>query len=467
MAFNSLAYLLFLPLAVLIYYACPGKIRPYLLLAFSYFFYAFADWRLSFLILLTTLTSYLGGLLVERCPKEWMRRLVLIVSVGFSLSVLFVFKYLNFVIASIDKIGSFFQQDLSIRTLDILLPVGISFYTFQTLSYVVDVYRKDVSPVRNFFHYALFVSFFPQLVAGPIERVDHLLPQLLEAKRFESQNLVKASRYLVMGYVKKIVIADILSVFVDSVFASLSLASGASILVAVLFFYAQIYADFSGYCDIAKGSAYLFSIELMDNFDKPYLSSSMAEFFRRWHVSLDLWFRDYLYVPLGGNRKGKFRQILAVLLVFFCSGLWHGADWTFVIWGLYCGFIVALEILFGHRRRNPYLFVPLTFLLVTVSWIFFRCQSIEDIGTCFVRIFTSFTKGSGFEAFQNTSYLIFALLSLFLLPFVDSLPRLADAKGELSVSSLALYTGLIALVVVSGFYLAKSDYGGGFIYFQF
>lgn len=467
MAFNSLSYLLFLPLAVLIYYVCPGKVRPYVLLLFSYVFYAFSDWRLSFLILGTTLTSYVGGLLVERCQKEWMRRLVLIVSVGFSLSVLFVFKYLNFVLTSVDRIGSFFHHDLSIRTLDILLPVGISFYTFQTLSYVVDVYRKEVSPVRNFFHYALFVSFFPQLVAGPIERVDHLLPQLLEEKRFESENLVKASRYLIMGYVKKIVIADILSVFVDSVFASLSLASGASILVAAFFFYGQIYADFSGYCDIAKGSAYLFSIELMDNFDRPYLSSSMSQFFRRWHVSLDLWFRDYLYVPLGGNRKGKFRQILAILLVFFCSGLWHGADWTFVIWGLYCGVLVALESLFKGRRLNPYVFVPLTFLLVTVSWIFFRCQSVNEIGICFVRIFTSFTKGNGFEVFHDISYLLFALLAIVLLPLVDTLPSIVDKKKEFSVSSLALYTSLIALVIVAGFYLAKSDYGGGFIYFQF
>lgn len=469
MTFNSLIYLIFLPAVVLLYFCLPNKIRPYFLLISSYFFYAFSNVWLYFLILFSTLLTYLCALGIEKSENKNIKKFYLIFSTSISLGILFIFKYLNLFGKSLFDFMKLFNNDISYKSIDIILPVGISFFTFQTLSYVVDVYRGDYKPVKNFFHYALFVSFFPQLVAGPIERIDHLLPQLLEDKKFKIDNITKASKFLVSGYVKKIVIADMLSIFVDSVYSNLSISSGSSILLATLFFYGQIYCDFSGYCDIAKGSAYLFGFELMDNFDKPYLSSSMGEFYRRWHISLGSWFRDYLYIPLGGNRKGKVRQIINVLFVFFFSGLWHGANWTYVLWGLYCGLFVILESLIKVKNKNKFIFVPLTFIVVLFSWIFFRCQSILEIGVCFNKIFTSFINGTGYSCFDDKLYLVFSIFALILIPLIDNLPSLKFEEGKLneSISTISLYSILIILVVVSSCYLNQTGKQGGFIYFQF
>ena len=469
MTFNSLIYLIFLPIVVLIYFVLPNKIRPYFLLIASYVFYAFSNIWLSFLILGSTLLTYLCALGIEKSENKNTKKFLLILSTTISLGLLFAFKYLNFFGQTLFNFIGLFNKNISYTTLNIILPVGISFFTFQTLSYVVDVYREDYKPVKNFFYYALFVSFFPQLVAGPIERIDHLLPQLLEEKQFHISNITKASRYLVMGYVKKIVIADMLSIFVDSVYSSLALSSGSSILLATLFFYGQIYCDFSGYCDIAKGSAYLFGIELMENFDRPYLSSSMSEFYRRWHISLGKWFKDYLYIPLGGNRKGKARQILAIFFVFFFSGLWHGASWTYVLWGLYCGFFVIFESLIKVKNRDKRIFIPLTFIAVLISWIFFRCQSVEEIGICFTRIFTSFISGNGFESFDDKFYLVFSIIAFISIPLIDKLPSLDFEKEDLnySISTIACYSVFIILIVLASIYLNKVNKSGGFIYFQF
>ena len=465
MAFNSLAYLCFLPIVVLLYQILPGKIKPYFLLVASYFFYACSSWKLLFLIFSTTLASYLFAIWIHHAERLWIRRLLLVSCLVLLFGSLFIFKYLNFFAESVVNLIHLFGGKTTFSPFSILLPVGISFYTFQTLSYVIDVYRKDSLPVYQFFHYALFVSFFPQLVAGPIERADDLLPQLLSAKRLDVEHALKASRYLVSGYVKKIAIADILAVFVNRIYSDLPSSSGFSILLATLFFYGQIYCDFSGYCDIAKGSAYLFSVELSENFDRPYLADSMSDFYRRWHVSLGRWFRDYLYIPLGGNRHGKLRQLLAMFLVFFFSGLWHGANWTFVLWGLFCGVFVMVSGLFkGHERK--WFYVPLTFFLVLVSWIFFRCQSVTEIGICLTRIFTSFVSGTGLESFHDGFYLFYCVAAFSLIVFVDRLPfiSLDESKG---IMDCALYVSLVVLVVFASVYLSTNHLGGGFIYFQF
>lgn len=465
MTFNSLVYLVFLPVVVLIYILLPKKIKPYLLLVASYVFYCWSSFYLMFLILSVTLLTYLSSLMIHHSQKEWVRKLLLVLSAVSLLGTLFGFKYLNFFLETCFGIASLFGLQVAFSPLKILLPVGISFYIFQTLGYVIDVYRKEYDPVFNFFHYALFVSFFPQLVAGPIERMDHLLPQLLNGKNPDFPHLMLSLRYLVVGYVKKIAVADILAVFVNYVYSSLTVSSGASILLATLFFYGQIYCDFSGYCDIAKGSAYLFSVELMDNFKKPYSASSMSDFYRRWHVSLGGWFRDYLYIPLGGNRHGKVRQVLAVFLVFFFSGLWHGANWTFVLWGIFCGLFVILSSLF--KKKTSFVSVIVTFILVTFSWIFFRCQNVGEIAICFERIFTSFVSGSGMEFFKEGFYLFYSLLALALIPLVDSLKVLNFEEEKPSFVLCSLYAALIGLVVVSSFYLSMNHLGGGFIYFQF
>ena len=465
MAFNSLSYLVFLLVAVLVYQILPRKAKPYFLLLASFFFYACSSWKLLFLILSTITVSYLCAIGIYYAKRQWIKNSILVICLVLLLGCLFFFKYLNFFAESMAALIRLFGGEASYSPLSILLPIGISFYTFQTISYVVDVYRKDTRPVFQFFHYALFVSFFPQLVAGPIERADVLLPQLLSARRLDLNSVLKASRYLLRGYVKKIAIADILAVFVDHVYSDLSVSSGFSILLATLFFYGQIYCDFSGYCDIAKGSAYLFSVELSENFDRPYLSSSMSDFYRRWHISLGSWFRDYLYIPLGGNRHGRFRRFVAVFLVFFFSGLWHGASWTFVLWGLFCGFFVILSDCFKSKTEGK-LSIVLTFVLVLVSWIFFRCQKIREIGICFTRIFTSFVSGSGLELFEDGFYLTYSLLALVSIPFIDRLPvlRFEDDNGILYG---AVYFSLVTLVVFSSFYLSSNHLGGGFIYFQF
>lgn len=469
MTFNSLAYLVFLPVVVCLYFCLPNKIRPYFLLIASYFFYACNNVWLSFLILFSTLLTYLCALGIEKSQNKKIKKFYLILSTSVSLGLLFTFKYLNFIGQSLFDFIKLFNTNISYKSIDIILPVGISFFTFQTLSYVVDVYREDYKPVKNFFHYALFVSFFPQLVAGPIERIDHLLPQLLEDKKFKVDNIIKASRYLIIGYVKKIVIADMLSIFVDNVYSNLNISSGSSIILATLFFYGQIYCDFSGYCDIAKGSAYLFGFELMENFDRPYLSSSMSEFYRRWHISLGSWFRDYLYIPLGGNRRGKIRQIFNVLLIFFFSGLWHGANWTYVLWGLYCGLFVILESVVKFKNRKKLIYIPLTFVIVLFSWIFFRCQSISDIGICFNRIFTSFISSTNNSIYDDKVYLVFTTLAFLLIPFIDKLPSLnfKEDKVNDSISLLSMYSLFIILIVVTSFYLNQTGKQGGFIYFQF
>jgi D-alanyl-lipoteichoic acid acyltransferase DltB (MBOAT superfamily) len=331
MQFNSAEYLIFLPVILGVYFSIPHRWRQLLLLGAIYYFYM--AWKVEYVVLLlaSILIDYSLALWIEKARSKRHQRLLLIASLSTNLGLLFAFKYFNFFnVATHDLLG-FFNIFYTIPTLQLLLPVGISFYTFQTMSYTIDVYRGELKAERSLVRFALYVSFFPQLVAGPIERAERLLPQFMIRYDFDEQRVASGLRRIAWGFFKKVVIADKAAVIVDAIYQDPTTHSGLTLLFATYLFAFQIYCDFSGYSDIAIGTARLFGFDLMENFRQPYLSKSITEFWRRWHISLSTWFRDYLYIPLGGNRVGKGRLYINLLLVFVVSGLWHGASWTYVI----------------------------------------------------------------------------------------------------------------------------------------
>lgn len=336
MLFNSFAFAVFLPIVFVIYWALPHKFRWVLVLAASYYFYASWNAKYIFLILFTTVISYIAARLLEVANSRKKKRGILIGTVFLCLGILFFFKYFNFFIESVTAFLSLFSIQVSPVLLDILLPVGISFYTFQTLSYVIDVYKGNAPAEHHFGYYAAYISFFPQLVAGPIERTGNLLPQIKEEHKFDYYQATYGLKLMAWGYFKKVVIADTLSQYVSIVYDSPLEFHGFALILASVFFSIQIYCDFSGYSDIAVGTARLLGINLMTNFKSPYFSQSVKEFWSRWHISLSTWFRDYVYIPMGGNRVGKAHYIFNLLTTFLVSGLWHGANWTFLLWGGGC-----------------------------------------------------------------------------------------------------------------------------------
>lgn len=322
MLFNSLQYAIFLPIVFIIYWAIPNRYRWFLLLIASYYFYMSWNPKYVVLILGTTLISYFASLLIERSDSKKKKQIILFIAAFVCLGVLFVFKYFNFAIESFCSLFSCFGIELHPTTLKLLLPVGISFYTFQTMSYVIDVYRGDVKAEHHFGYYATFISFFPQLVAGPIERTSNLLPQIKAEHKFNYDEAMYGAELMLLGFFKKIAVADIVSVYVDNGFHKLRTCTNFDLLLISLLFTIQIYCDFSGYSDIAIGSAKLLGIDLMSNFKSPYFSSTLKEFWGRWHISLSTWFRDYVYIPLGGNRCSKIRCDLNLFITFLISGLW-------------------------------------------------------------------------------------------------------------------------------------------------
>ena len=338
MTFNSFEFLIFFPIFLLCYFLLPKKLKMPAMLALSYWFYAAWNFRLLALIIFTTAVSYFCALAMEKTDKKSLRRLYITLTLIVCLGTLFFFKYYNFMAGTVSGIMSAINGKSYDFSLNLILPVGISFYTFQTLSYAIDVYRGDIKAERNFFWYALFVSFFPQLVAGPIERPENLLPQLKNFNRLNAENAFLGMQKMAVGFFKKIAVADILAGYVNSVYNDIGKATATGIIIATVLFAVQIYCDFSGYTDIAIGCARIMGIRLMQNFDRPYSARSIKEFWDRWHISLSTWFRDYLYIPLGGNRCSRARYYLNLFIVFLVSGLWHGANWTFVIWGALHGF---------------------------------------------------------------------------------------------------------------------------------
>lgn len=342
MLFNSLEFLIFFPVVILIYFIIPKCVKQLWLLFSSYYFYMCWNAKYVLLILSLTCITYIGGLLIEtfkhniKCEEEkkiCLQKMIVALSFVFSMGILFYFKYIEFAFISMKRLFLLINIQLSAPAFDIILPVGISFYTLQALSYIVDVYRAETHAEKNFCKYALFVSFFPQLVAGPIERSKNLLKQLSVPRSFCFENAWEGLLLMLWGYFLKIVLADRIALFVDTVYGDFTTYSGVYLIVATVLFAVQIYCDFSGYSVIAMGAAKILGISLMENFNAPYLSVSIHEFWRKWHISLSSWFRDYLYIPLGGNRKGKLRKYLNTMLVFLLSGLWHGAQLSFIAWG--------------------------------------------------------------------------------------------------------------------------------------
>lgn len=395
MFFNSLSFAFFLPIVFLLYWFVCFKKNSYqnlLLLVASYYFYSFWDYRFLFLLLFSTLLDYFSGIKIGRSTNQKNKKFWLILSIGINLGFLGVFKYYNFFAISFQELLKQVGFEVDILTLNVILPVGISFYTFHGLSYVIDIYYDRIKPETKIVDYSLFVSYFPLLVAGPIERATHLLPQLKVTRKFNYEVAVSGLKQILWGLFKKVVIADQCAVYADDIFNNSMNYSGSSLLLGGIFFAFQIYGDFSGYSDIALGTSKLFGIDLLKNFSYPYFSRNIAEFWRRWHISLSSWFRDYLYIPLGGSKVKTWKKIRNVLIIFLVSGFWHGANWTFIFWGLLNALFILPSILMKTNRVftnvvaegrsfpsfRELLSMIITFLLSVITWIFFRSENIAD-----------------------------------------------------------------------------------------
>ncbi len=461
MNFNTLEFLLFLPAVLALHWALPHRLRWALLLASSWLFYFWWEPMAGLLLVAVTAATWLCGLGAAREKPPAVRRACLAMALGACLGCLGVFKYAGF-FAGLIPGGPAWR---------LLLPVGISFYTFQALSYVLDVYRGRTAPEGHFGYYALFISFFPQLVAGPIERSGRLLPQLRRERTLSREQLSAGGWLLLTGYFKKAAIADGLAPLVDAVYAAPGQAAGPEIIAATALFGLQIYCDFSGYSDIARGSAGLLGVELMENFQAPYAARSIREFWRRWHISLTAWFTDYVYIPLGGSRRGLPRRCFNIMAVFLLSGLWHGADWTFVAWGGIHGIYQVCGVLAARRTggRTPQglgtglLRCAATFSLVTFAWLFFRAQSMADAWLLLSRLGTGWGAAQG-PLLSMARQLPFVLPALACLHFLHRLP----ARPPAPLGPRVLTVSALLLCITLGWWTSLSGGGGNaFIYFQF
>ena len=472
MVFDSLLYLLFLPVVYLLFLLVSrGKARVSFLLASSYVFYACWNPYYLGLIVFSTVVDYFCSMQIGESSHKTRRKLFLVISLFSNLGLLFFFKYYNFFI---DSFAGPFGIEAGGWGHNFLLPVGISFYTFQTIGYTIDVYRRDIEPETNFLQFALYVSFFPQLVAGPIERAKNILPQLSKAFTFSDSQFSSALKLILLGLIQKIVFANHFGSYVNVVFDNPEAYAGLPLLLGCLLFAFQIYYDFSGYTNIAIGSARLFGIDLMENFKGPYLCSSIREFWRRWHISLSTWFRDYLYISLGGNRVSTFKVYRNLLIVFVITGLWHGANWTFVIWGLIHGFFIIIERLgFDKVLKNlpRSVSVSYTFVIVCFAWIFFRAENLDKalmvLSSCTqvfpfaisdLGVYTSWWKES--EYWLVIVLLIIAIASHYW-SYRDRLLDLLFAESS-AIRYLKLSCLVLFLLIFGRFYDTTE-----FIYFQF
>lgn len=479
MLFNSLEYLIFLPIVVIIYNLLGKKFKNIFLLLASISFYSFWNVKYTFLMLFSIFITYITGIYIEK-NRGHIKKMKLAVFFCFfiNLGILFVFKYFNFFA---DLLNNFSGKNFNIA-IDVLLPVGISFYTFQALGYTIDVYRKDISAEENFIDYALFVSFFPQLVAGPIERSVNLLPQIKNPKKFSYDNLVRGLILFFYGMFLKLIIADRAAILVNEVFGNYKNFSPEILIISGILFTLQIYCDFYSYSIMAKGSAKILGIDLMDNFKEPLLSKSITEFWRRWHISLSTWFKDYLYIPLGGNRRGKVRKYFNLILVFLVSGLWHGADLSFVLWGLIHGIFNVLENILGlnkkSRRKNILLDSfrrILTFIIVVFAFIYFRAENIHHGNEYLLAIINNPRSINLMEDLSKTSFgisniypLLFGIIILFVFDILKyNKINLAEKvlKIILPIRWL-IYLAFIFAIIIFGVYGPEFS-ESAFIYFQF
>ena len=468
MIFNSVHFIFFFIATTILYYALPHRFRWAFLLAISCYFYMV--FRPIYILILagTIVVDYVAGLFLESTTNPRRKKIFLVASIIANVGVLAVFKYYNFINDNLTELLGVFHLKNEIPMLRILLPIGLSFHTFQAMSYTIEVYRGKQQAEKHFGMYALYVMFYPQLVAGPIERPQNILHQLKEKVVFNYDHIVSGLKLILWGLFVKVVIADRLSIYVDIVYNSPEHHSAISSLVATLFFTFQIYCDFSGYSSIAIGCAKVLGIDLMINFRRPYMSTSIREFWSRWHISLSTWFRDYLYIPLGGNRVSLYRNMFNLFFVFLVSGLWHGANWTFIIWGALHGLYLMMEIVFD--RLVPSIKLPrsirwiLNFVLVAIAWIFFRASNFQTAKQILKNIYT-FKPGPLYIG--NASYLVysfFAILFLFAAEYnAEKLNnRYAWLHSERKVLRWSAYLLLILTLLSIGVFN-----GGQFIYFQF
>jgi alginate O-acetyltransferase complex protein AlgI len=483
MLFNSIEFVIFLPIVFILYWFVTNrnlKLQNLLLLVASYVFYGWWDWRFLSLIVFSSLVDYFVGLKIDGSPHISTKKKWLFFSIGVNLGLLGIFKYYNFFIQSWVDAWATVGYEISPYTIKVILPVGISFYTFQTLSYSIDIYKGKLKPTRDYIAFASFVSFFPQLVAGPIERATNLLPQFYKRRQFEYDKAVDGMRQILWGLFKKIVIADNCAITVNQIFADYTMYNGSELLIGGVFFAFQIYGDFSGYSDIAIGVSRLFGFDLMRNFNYPYFSRDIAEFWRRWHISLSSWFRDYVYIPLGGSKGSNHKQIRNIFIIFIVSGFWHGANWTFIVWGVLNAVYFLPLMLLKKNRSNldivakDKLFpstkevfqMGVTFMLTIIAWVIFRSNSISDaVNYIIIMVNSIFT-------FPRTDVLngeMTSFLGVCLLIIIEWVQRSKqhglefNPKHRQPVIRWAAYLSITYLVMS---YLKLVDLQN-FIYFQF
>ena len=480
MVFNSGEFLIFFPIVLILYFwVVPKKYNWAMLLAASYYFYLSWNWKLIYLIVFTTLVSYFSAIVINRTEKAKVKKLFLVLTLVVCLGILFFYKYFNFLSTSVTSVVNLFGGHADPFTLNLILPVGISFYTFQTLSYVIDVYKGKVTPERHLGYYALYVSFFPQLVAGPIERPENLLPQLHEQHPLTAANAAGGLRKMMVGFFKKLVVADLLATYVVPVYNNVEEANGFTVLVATCLFAVQIYCDFSGYTDIAIGCSEIMGIRLMQNFNRPYSAKTIKEFWSRWHISLSTWFRDYIYIPLGGNRVSTFRNCVNVMVVFLVSGLWHGAAWTFVIWGALHG-VYQIIGKFTYKPRNALLtkiglspegkLVSAVRTFNTFAWIFFRANNFADLRVLIVKLFTDWRFSLSFFSDSLSAMglslvgILTCIISIIILSLLD---RDGLNPNPLRSRPDFRYTYVVWAIAIAWMILLAGDGASSFIYFQF
>ena len=487
MLFNSIDFAIFFTVVFAIYWMVRSenyKAQNVIIIISSYIFYGWWDWRFLSLIILSTFVDFFVGQLLadQNCINK--RKLLLFTSIIVNIGLLGVFKYCNFFIESFIDAFSFFGFEIAYKSLNIILPVGISFYTFQTLSYTIDIYYKKHNPSKDIIAFSAFVCFFPQLVAGPIERARNLLPQFEVSREFNYKKSIDGCRQILWGLFKKIVIADNCALYVDNIFANYTSFSGSTLLLGAVLFSFQIYCDFSGYSDIAIGTARLLGFKLRRNFAFPYFSRDIAEFWRRWHISLSSWFRDYLYIPLGGSRCSKLLKVRNVFIVFIVSGFWHGANWTFVIWGVVNALYLLPSVLMNRNRINigpvasgktmpgimEIIQISLTFLLISIAWVFFRSHSIHDAISYLQNTFSKTLFNLSLSDLDKISYgydIAYLLIILVVFVIIEWLQREKKHAMDISKRNVPIlfrwimYYLLIFLII----HLGLSD--KTFIYFQF
>lgn len=478
MLFNSIDFAIFLPIVFILYWFGTNKnlkLQNFLIVVSSYLFYGWWDWRFLSLIIFSTLIDYLVGVGLSKQESATKRKVLLWTSIIVNLGFLGVFKYYNFFLDNFVTAFSFFGKEISASSLNFILPIGISFYTFQTLSYSIDVYKRKLEPTKDFIAFSAFVCFFPQLVAGPIERATHLLPQFYSRRKFEYNKAVEGMRQILWGLFKKVVIADNCAEYANLIFNNSDDYSGSTLALGALFFTFQIYGDFSGYSDIAIGTSKLFGFDLMQNFNFPYFSRNMAEFWRRWHISLSTWFRDYLYFPLGGSKGSTWLRVRNTLIIFIVSGFWHGANWTFVAWGALNALYILPSIILKTNRNNITVvaensFLPtlrdifditVTFALTVIAWIFFRADNVTHAVTFIWKMFT----GKIQLDVNVPTKLICLILFLFFMEWIARRKFFALSEIQTLLPNWYLrWTLYVFLILAILFFAGKQQ---DFIYFQF